>query len=143
MQLDDKLPYTAKNPLWLKAPLGLFMVFLVGVLIFVDNEQEVWEVRVFHKVALGAVFLFQLILVIHVFIERTIFHKDFIEHRTLFKRTMFRKYSEVRRFEFRATFLRILFSDGAKIDIYKATGDVFLISRIINAQSEQVFFKVS
>lgn len=119
------------------------MFFLAGVFIFVDNEQEVWEVRAFHKVALGALFLFQLILVIHVFIERTIFHKDFIEHRTLFKRTKSRNYSEVQRLEFRATFLRIFFSDGTKIDIYKATGDIFLIARIINANADQVFQKVS
>lgn len=145
--LEDILPYTAQNPWWVKL-LGLPAPFIiVSVLLFPEPGAVIIELQERYNWALASVIIlggFGLIPVtIQVFMERTIFHKDMIEHHSLWKKTQFRRYSEVRRLEYRSTALRITFLDGKRLDIFKATGDIVLIGQIINVLSNNTYIRVS
>jgi hypothetical protein len=133
--LDEALPYVARVPRWMKLlQLPAFIIFWA---VFWP-KPEPYILKTFRE---GNYFLFimMLLAIVIVFagfleinLQKTIFHRHGIEHRSRMGKTSFRGYADIEFLRFNATSLTIVFSDSFKITIFEALANLTLIAQIID-----------
>jgi hypothetical protein len=133
--LNEVLPYVVRVPRWMKL-LQLPAVIILWA--FFWPQPEPYILKTFRE---GNYVLFIIILlaiaiifvgILEINLQKTIFHRHGIEHRSRIGKTSFRRYADIEFLRFNATSLTIVFSDSYKITIFEALADLTLIAQIID-----------
>jgi hypothetical protein len=141
--LDEVLPYVVRAPLWVKLLVSPSLIIFWA---FFWPAPESYFVKAFREG--NYLLLIMMLLVIAVvivgaleaFVQKTIFHRQGIEHRSRIGITSFREYSAIDFVRFKATSLvrskapslTIVFSDSYKITIFESLADLNSITQIID-----------